>query len=53
MAAYLARGRFGYRATAVAVALGYGGAVIHAMRRIDNGPAQLRRTVDCISEALQ
>ena len=53
VAAYLARRRFGHRATAVAVALGYGSAVSHAVRRIDNGPAELRRTVDRISEALQ
>ncbi len=55
VAAYLARRRFGYRATAVAVALGYGSssAVSHAIRRIDNGPAQLRRTVERISKALQ
>ncbi len=55
VAAYLARRRFGYRAAAVAVALGYGSssAVSHAIRRIDNGPAELRRTVERISKALQ
>ena len=55
VAAYLARRRFGYRATAVAAALGYGSSstVSHALRRIDNGPAQLRRTADRIARALQ
>jgi hypothetical protein len=44
-----------YLATAVAVALGYGSgsAVSHAIRRVDHGPAELRRTVDRISKALQ
>ena len=53
--AYLARRRFGYRATTVAVALGYGSgsAVSRVIRRIDNGPADLRRTVERISETLQ
>ena len=39
----------------MAVALGYGSgsAVSHAIRRIDNGPAELRRTVERIFEALQ
>ena len=55
VAAYLARRRFGHRASAVADALGYGSgsAVSHAIRRIDNGPAELRRTAERIAKALQ
>jgi len=55
VAAYVARRRFGYRAAEVAAALGYGSgsAVSHALRRIDNGPAELRRTADRISRALE
>ena len=55
VAAYLARRRFGYRAAAVAAALGCGSgsAVSHAIRRIANGPPELRRTADRISKALQ
>jgi hypothetical protein len=50
VAAHVARRRFGYRAAEVAAALGYGSgsAVSHAVRRIENGPPELRRTVDRI-----
>jgi hypothetical protein len=55
VAAYLVRRRFGYRARAVVIALGYGSgsAVSHAIRRVENGPAELRRSVERIPEAIQ
>jgi putative transposase len=45
VAAYLARCRFGYSATAVAARLGYRGpsSVSHAVRRVEKGPASLQR----------
>jgi len=47
VAAYLARRRFGYPATAVAATLGYRdhAGVGRAIRRVEQGTAQLRRTV--------
>jgi hypothetical protein len=44
LAAHLRRVRFGYRATAVAEHLGYGGpsSVSHAVRRIGEAPERLR-----------
>ena len=48
VAAYLARRRYGHPATLVAAALGYRdpSSVSHALRRIDDGPASLRRLVE-------
>ncbi len=47
VAAYLARRRFGYSATAVAAALGYHGpsSVSHAVARVESGGASVQATV--------
>lgn len=54
VAAYLARRRFGYPATAVAAALGYRdhGGVGQAIRRVEHGTAQLQRTVGRLEKRL-
>ena len=53
-AAYVARRRFGYRAKAVADALGYGDAsgVSHAIRRIESGNDALHKTIARIERSL-
>ena len=53
-AAYVARRRFGYRAKAVADALGYGHAsgVSHAIRRIESGNDALHKTIARIERSL-
>ncbi len=55
VAAYLARRRFGYKATAVAKSLGYSSpsSVSHAVRRIENGSDELRKAVTKIHKKLQ
>ena len=54
VAAYLARRRFGYPATAVAAALGYRdhGGVGQATRRVEQGTPKLKRTVKSLEEKL-
>jgi REP element-mobilizing transposase RayT len=54
VAACLARRSFGYSATAVAEALGYGGpsSVSHALRRIEAGPEELRTLVRTLETKL-
>ena len=54
MVAYLARRRFGYPATAVAAALGYRdhAGVGQAIRRVEQGTAQLARTVKRLQKKL-
>ena len=54
VAAYLARRSFGYPATAVAAALGYRdhGGVSQAIRRVEQGMAQLERTVKHLEKRL-
>ena len=53
-AAYVARRRFGYRAKAVADALGYGHAsgVSHAIRRIESANDALHKTIARIERSL-
>jgi len=54
VAAYLARRRFGYPATAVEAALGYRdhGGVGRACRRIEQGTPQLHRVVERLEKPL-
>jgi len=54
LAAYLARSRFGCRATAAAQRRGYGGPnrVSHAVRRIQGGAETLRTAADCLEARL-
>ena len=54
VAAYLARRRFGYPATAIAAALGYRdhGGVGRAVRRVEQGTAQLQQTARRLEEKL-
>ena len=54
VAAYLARRRFGYSATAVAAALGYrdDAGVGQALRRVEQGTEQLARTVKRLEKKL-
>ena len=54
VAAYIARRRFGYPATAIAAALGYRdhGGVGQAIRRVEQGTAQLERTVKHLEKRL-
>jgi len=55
MAAYLARRRCGYSATAIAGRLGYAhpSSVSHALRRIESGPAALGRIVKRLERKLR
>ena len=54
VAAFLARRKYGYRATEVATALGYAshGGVVTAAQRIESADAGLRRTVQRVEKSL-
>ena len=54
LAAYLARARFGYSATAIAKRLGYRGpsSVSHAVRRVEKGSDVLRKAAAQLEEKL-
>jgi chromosomal replication initiation ATPase DnaA len=55
VAAYLARRRFGYSATAVAAALGYRApsSVSHAVARVESAGSRLQATADELAESLR